>query len=249
MRIECSFIQVTGVGERTEQSMWEAGITDWRDGLESDILGPKTAENLRTFTDRATEELDAANIAFFAERLPSQARWRLAETFRDRAVALDIDTTGLDQQRDVVTTVSIHGADGTETLVRGRDLTRTRLEAVLDDAGLLVTYNGARFDIPFLEDSFDLSIDCPHLDLMYPCRRLGWTGGLKAVERQLGIERKLPAVDGREAVRLWYKHRDGDPDALDRLIRYNQEDVRTLFPIVDEVVETLDRKVLEPYLS
>lgn len=248
MRLESSFIQVRGVGERTEHTLWQHGVTDWRGGVEADVLGGTRRTKVNAFAETAADRLAAGDVRFFAQRLPSRERWRLADTFRDRCTALDIETTGLSARRDVVTTVSLAGPAGTRTLVRGQDLTRERLRAELAEVDLLVTYNGASFDLPFLEDCFELSIETPHLDLMYPCRRLGWRGGLSGVERVLGLERELPDIDGREAVELWHRHVAGQDGALDRLIRYNREDTRVLLPIVDHVVSALDREVFEPHL-
>ena len=54
-------------------------------------------------------------------------------------------------------------------------------------------------------------------------------GGFKAVERQLGIERRLKEVNGYEAVRLWRRYVDSyDLDALATLLEYNKEDVLNL---------------------
>ena len=54
-------------------------------------------------------------------------------------------------------------------------------------------------------------------------------GGLKKVEKQLGIERQLPDIGGYDAVRLWWRYvNDSDATALATLIRYNREDVVNL---------------------
>ncbi len=249
MRIDRSFIQVPGIGETREQRLWEAGVTTWRGGVEPEPLGPKTGERLLEFVDIAEAELDAENVDFFAESLPSRERWRLLESFRPRATALDIETTGLDHARDAVTTVTLHDAGGTRTFVRHNDLTRERLRAAFDGIDLLLTFNGSQFDLPFLERSFDLSIDVPHVDLRFPCRRAGLTGGLKRIEQAVGIERECPAVDGREAIRLWHQYRRGEGAALDRLIEYNRADTRSLFPVADRLVEALDREFVQPYLA
>lgn len=64
---------------------------------------------------------------------------------------------------------------------------------------------------------------------MYDCWRRGLYGGLKAVERQLGIPRSLPHLDGRDAMRLWAAYVDrGEEEALELLLRYNREDVENL---------------------
>lgn len=248
MRIQRSFIQIPGVGTKTEQSLWGAGVNDWRSEIDVTPVGPKTGERIVDFAERAQQALEQEDITFFASRLPSAARWRLLESFREQAVALDIETTGLDPHRDVVTTVTFHDRSGAETLIRGEDLGRERLRDQLADAGVLLTFNGAQFDLPFLEEQFDLTIDRPHVDLRYPCHRLEWTGGLKQIEQHLGIERALPAVDGREAIRLWQQYERGNQAALDRLVRYNREDTRTLLPIADRVVTALDQQVLDPFL-
>jgi len=61
---------------------------------------------------------------------------------------------------------------------------------------------------------------------MYDCWSKNLYGGLKAVERQLGIERHLKDVNGYEAVRLWWKYVDSDvnPVKLEEIrprIRYS----------------------------
>ncbi|MFB6206487.1 MAG: ribonuclease H-like domain-containing protein, partial [Haloglomus sp.] len=213
MRIENSFIPVRGVGEATERDLWAQGVTHW-DAFDPSHLGATTGERVASFIAEASEHLDDGNADYFGEVFPDGEAWRLYENFREDAVFFDIETTGLSQSSDRVTTVSFYRDGETTTLVRGGHgeygpLTADRLREQLD-APLLVTFNGARFDVPFLEESFDLTIDRPHVDLMYPCRRLDLTGGLKQVERDVGIERDRPDISGRDAVRLWREYEAGD---------------------------------------
>ncbi|MDD4877005.1 MAG: ribonuclease H-like domain-containing protein, partial [Dehalococcoidales bacterium] len=68
-----------------------------------------------------------------------------------------------------------------------------------------------------------------HHDLMYDCWRNNLYGGFKAVERKLGINRRLTEVNGYEAMRLWWRYvNDYDEDALSTLLEYNREDVVNL---------------------
>jgi len=238
MRIENSFIPVRGVGETTERRLWKRGTTHW-DDFDGSEVGPTTADRIAEFIGEAREHLDRGNAAFFDRAFPDGERWRLYENFRDDALCFDIETTGLDQDRDRVTTVSFYRDGETTTLVRGDDLTGDALRSQFESASLICTYNGARFDVPFLETSFDLAIDVPHLDLMYPCRRLGLTGGLKPVERELGIDRDRTDISGRDAVRLWREHERGADGALETLVSYNREDARNLLSLADRVTERL----------
>ncbi len=244
MRIENSFIPVTGVGPKTEQALWEAGITRWEHfDPGCSVVGSTRSERIETFIDRAQDRLAAGDAAFFRQAFPDDAHWRVYENVRPDTVFLDIETTGLDRDRHRVTTVSLHRDGDTKTLVRGRDLTARRLVDELADARLLVTFNGRRFDVPFLEQSFDLSIDLPHADLWSLNRKLGHSGGLDDVERRLGIERERPDISGADAVRLWREYQAGRDRALETLVAYNQEDTQNMVPIMERLCSRLHDEV------
>jgi uncharacterized protein YprB with RNaseH-like and TPR domain len=72
--------------------------------------------------------------------------------------------------------------------------------------------------------------DCfKHTDLMYDCWQCGLKGGLKAVERTLGIDRKLKNVNGYVSVQLWWDYvNNNNGHALKTLLEYNKEDVVNL---------------------
>jgi uncharacterized protein YprB with RNaseH-like and TPR domain len=253
VRLVNSFIGVRGVGEATECRLWQRGVTRWADydpAVARDCrgVGATTADRIEAFVDEAPERLDDRDADFFDRKLPSGERWRLYEDFRDEAAFFDIETTGLDEYRDDVTTVSVHRDGETRTLVSGggldghEPLTRERVEDALD-APLLVTFNGARFDVPFLETSFDCSLDAAHLDLMYPCKRLGLDGGLKRIEKDVGIDRDRPDISGRDAVRLWHEYERGDESSLATLVSYNREDTVNLRRLMDLVGDRLHEEV------
>jgi uncharacterized protein YprB with RNaseH-like and TPR domain len=241
MRIENSFIPVRGVGERTERNLWTDGVLTWGEFEPTAApVGEKTGERIESFIADSLERLDDGDARYFGDVFPSGERWRLYEDFRDEACFFDIETTGLDPSRDDVTTVSFHRGGETTTLVRGDTLTREAVREQFRDASLVVSFNGKRFDAPFLEQSFGVSVDAPHVDLMYPCRRLDLTGGLKSIEKAVGIDRDRPDLSGRDAVRLWHRYeRDGDDDALDTLVSYNRDDTVNLERLADVVVGTL----------
>lgn len=251
MQLSNSFIPVDGVGERTERRLWRAGVTHWDafDGGTVPGVGPTLADRIDAFIDEAEARLAAGDARYFESALPDRERWRLFEDFRDRAAYLDIETTGLSRRRDDVTVVGIHRGGATTMLVRGRDLTAGALEDALGDAAVVVTYNGARFDLPFLETAFGIDVDCAHVDLLYPCRRLGLTGGLKAIERSVGLDRDRPDLSGRDAVRLWHAYEHGDDGALETLLAYNREDVVHLETLTRTVADRLHADVFEAALA
>lgn len=147
-------------------------------------------------------------------------------------VYLDIETTGLSPIMDRVTVVGI-GFEHRRSIVQlvGDEITPSNLMKALGRSRRLFTFNGTRFDLPFLKVHLELDLEQHflHHDLLWDCRACGLTGGLKSIERQLGIHRHHPEVDGLQAVRLWREYeRKGDRRSLELLLAYNQEDVRNL---------------------
>lgn len=147
---------------------------------------------------------------------------------------LDIETTSLSPADGELTVIGLYLDDGKrEEFVQlvGDEITAPRLLQTLQDVKVLYTYNGSRFDLPYIEGKLgiDLTKQYAHHDLMYDCWRRNLYGGLKEVERHLGIERKSAGIDGRMAVRLWWNYRLYDDEkALVTLLGYNREDVLNL---------------------
>ena len=248
MKLQNSFIPARGVGEKTERELWESGVTHW-DDFETDLLGPKTGRNVREFIDAARDRLADDDAEFFCRNLPSSSLWRAYDNFAEDVCFFDTETTGLDSARHEVTTVSLHRDGDTRTYVQGEDLTCEALRGEFADASMLVSFNGKRFDQPFLEDCFPLDVTAPHLDLMYLCKQVGLSGGLKAVEQSVGIDRDEDDVDGREAVKLWRRYdRHEDDAALERLVKYNREDAENLRVLLEEVHGRLRADVFEPHV-
>jgi uncharacterized protein YprB with RNaseH-like and TPR domain len=114
----------------------------------------------------------------------------------------------------------------------GEEVNWTNLWNALEGVTEILTYNGARFDLPVINRHvrLDLNKYCQCRDLMYDCWDRNLYGGLKKVEEQLGIERASKGIDGMEAMRLWERYRlYGDGEALQVLLAYNRDDVKNLF--------------------
>jgi uncharacterized protein YprB with RNaseH-like and TPR domain len=242
--IENSFIPVRGVGEKTEQKLWQAGVTTW-DEFDGSAVGPTRAERIEEFISTARTHLDEGNAYYFGQVFPEESYWRLYENFSEETCFLDIETTGLNEWSDDVTMVGLYQGGEMTTLVRGQNLSQDTLVEELQDTKLLVTFNGEEFDLPFLERAFDVEVVAPHIDLMKVCRRMGYRGGLSFIERQVGIERDRPDLSGEDAVRLWREYERGNDTSLDTLIEYNREDVMNLEALLDFVTGQLHEEVFE----
>jgi hypothetical protein len=225
-----TFCHIPGIGPRLESRIWSRGYRSW-----TSVLGIPPAElppRFRAFVlpqlRRSVDELEGGNASFFADRLPPAERWRMFPDFRQSAAYFDIETTGLRPEYSDVTTIALFDGSRLRHYVHGRNL-----EEFVEDVTkykLLITYNGKCFDVPFIERYFGIEVKAAHIDLRYVLRSLGYKGGLKGCEKQLGIDRgELDGVDGYFAVLLWHDYvENGNDRALETLLAYNCEDVVNL---------------------
>ena len=177
-----------------------------------------------------------------AKSIPKELRDKLSicHEHPQRVLFLDIETTGLSHFYDEITIVgwAIGGKSG--TFIKGQD--PSELSQAAHRAIAVVTFNGIRFDQRFLKQEFPhVSLPETHIDLMYLCRRVGLTGGQKAIETTLGLNFRedLEGVDGFAAVLLWHQYLRGDLKALKRLIAYNRADIAAMGGLMDHALDLL----------
>ena len=155
---------------------------------------------------------------------------------------LDIETTGLARSSDAITVIGIYlvnGGDDRMIQMVGEEVTKDNLLEALTGVDTIHTYNGSRFDLPFIHAYLgaNLKEHYSHRDLMYDCWRRNLYGGLKAVEWQLSIPRQLKGIGGLEAVMLWWRYQNGgDQNALATLLQYNKEDVVNLKVLREKLI-------------
>ena len=148
------------------------------------------------------------------------------------SVYLDIETTSLDPKDGELTVLGLYIEDE-DLMVQlfDDDLHPGNLLRHFARQGTLYTYNGERFDLPYIHAKLGVNLPrlCRHVDLMHACHARNLRGGMKKVEKLLGIPRKLAEVNGLVAIELWRHYRDhGCRESLETLLEYNREDVMNL---------------------
>ena len=244
--LQNTFIHIPGVGYKTELNLWKDHVLNWEDYLNNfhraQVPGSRKDRIAAHIMD-SRNNLARRNYRFFAQRLPKRETWRVYSEFKDSVAFLDIETTGLDVS-DAITMVGIYDGNQVKTFIK--EINLDEVEAELSKYSLLITYNGACFDLPFLRHHFhNAALDQLHIDLRYPLKRLGYSGGLKHIEHCLNIQRseETKNLDGFDAVHLWYEYQRGSKESLELLIKYNSEDIVNLEKLMEFVYFMLKKEV------
>jgi hypothetical protein len=231
--LTATFTHAQGIGPTTERRLWDAGVLSWEQALTSPSSAlPLTAPQralLLPALDASVEALARGDARFFARALAPRDHWRAAPEFMDRVGFLDIETNG-GVRPDDITVIGVYDGWESRLYVKGRDLDQFAADS--ERFAVWVTFFGTGFDLPFLRRRFPtLRFDQLHIDLCPALRRLGFRGGLKRIEEQVGIRRapEVEGLSGWDAVNLWRRwRRHRDADALDCLLAYNRADVENL---------------------
>jgi uncharacterized protein len=182
---------------------------------------------------------------------------------RERIIFLDTETTGVQSGAGICPfLVGLGYFSGAEFhmlqyFIRDFDEEPSMLYALgelLEHFDLVVTYNGAAFDLPLLEARFTLArLDSPftrmsHLDLLFSARRL-WRNGhgscrLIALEREIISFMRGPDVPGSMIPRAYFDYLQHKPaPTLKGVFSHNVYDVVSLAALA---IHACDRVTLEP---
>lgn len=236
-----SLIQVSHVSVKREENYWKKGIVSIEDLISSSqrqlSLFPSALEcEVAYLMNDAGHNVDKI-ASIFEKKSGKKDFYRIAYSVPEYILFLDIETTGLSPVYHYITMVGwmMNGKYG--CWIAGTD--PTELKEVCHKAKMIVTFNGTRFDVKFLNNAFpDLNIaDKPNLDLMHFCKRFGFVRGQKNIENELKFNRPKDIQDcnGKEAIALWYKFIFGEDSALDLLIEYNFYDISGMTYILDKI--------------
>lgn len=230
--IRGAFQQLPGLGPERLKRLAEAGITDWlslRENLAPLRFGPAARDKLSRAIDACESAVQNQDLIFLTRTFAARDHWRILGAFPDQAAYFDIETSGLDVDSHITLIAAEYQGD-LKTFVFNENL--DEFLALIEDVGMLVSFNGASFDVPRVLQHFHIpDLRCGHVDLRWLCYHDQLRGGLKSIERALDIARPgdLDGVDGEEAVMLWRLWEDREHHAArERLIRYCCADVLAL---------------------
>jgi len=241
--IQKSFIFLEKVGSRKERNIWVQGIKDWNDFL---LVGNKGVKGIsdrsKEYYDRKIQEAKDALLredsSYFVGKLASKEMWRLYDYFREEVGYLDIEIDSYGK----ITVVGVSDYYNSNFFVKGVNLDRKVIERELSKYKIIITFNGGAFDLPKLRKELGVVVGVPHIDLKPLCVNMGLLGGLKEIERILGLGR--PTHLYGNPVELWRSfHASGDREYLDLLIDYNREDIENLKAVMDHVYGRMKEEI------
>jgi hypothetical protein len=255
--IRNTFSILNGIGEKLERKLWRAGILTWNEFIDAPDITFITTHKKTVFNDAlssALNALDQADAAYFAREIRRREHWRLFDIFKEKSACLDIETNGfMPGSGGVVTVIGIYDGFEYKCFIRHQNLTVQNVMQEISRYKYLITFYGTGFDVPFLLRALPgLKFDIPHFDVCIGTRRLGFRGGLKRLESELGITRDetVQGLDGYDAVKLWENVQRGSTEAMELLTLYNREDTVNLYTIAEIVYRQLRLQTgIEEYMN
>lgn len=235
--IRHSFVFLEKISRAKEKSLWGMGITDWQHFLKKEKIkgiSPLKKSFYNRQIQQAQQALGKGDSSYFLGKLAPKYMWRLYDHFKDECGFLDVEIDSFGK----IVVVGISNYFSTNFFVKGANLEKDLLEKELKKYKLMVTFNGAAFDLPRLQKQWGIFVQVPHIDLKPLCVNLGMKGGLKEIEKQLNLKR--PAHLYGNPVDLWKAfHASRDREYLELLLKYNREDVENLRAVMEVVYQKL----------
>ena len=242
MPLYSSLMHISGISPKEESEYWKKGIYNLSQLRE--VLYLKDALLNDVHLDpilKSIEDISNSDISKILNELYNKSGrsnyYRVAYSYPEDIMFLDIETTGLSRIYHYVTLIGWIINGNYNYWIPGMD------DSVFRDtfkkAKMIVTFNGTKFDCPFLNKIFnDIKVTKkPHIDLMYLCKAFGLMHGQKKIETQVGFNRpkEVAQCDGKEAIVLWYKFLFGNDSALKEMIIYNFYDISGMMFILDYI--------------
>lgn len=239
--LQQTFCHLPRIGPTTERRLWLEGIGDWRALVERGgmVLRGARGDAARRAAEETLLRYERGDWKWFEAALPAAAKWRAFGELGPRALYVDIETDG-GFGAEAITVIGAYDGTTAHTFVADQNLDAAR--ELIEAYPLVVTFNGAAFDMPLIRQRFPYNLfNHIHIDLRFPLHRLGLRGGLKLIEQRVGIARgpDTQGLDGWDAVRLWREWQEGSAKSLDVLLAYNREDIVNLAPLMRLAYERL----------
>jgi uncharacterized protein YprB with RNaseH-like and TPR domain len=250
-----SFIFLERIGHKVEKLIWNNGIYDWDSFLLNNKIKGLSRYRKLYYNRKilnAKKALYNFDSGYFIDLLPQSEMWRMYDFFKEDTVFLDIETTGLSKDDDI-TVFGLYDGINTKTMIKGINLDYNALKKELQKYKMIVTFNGASFDLPFIERVYPSLIPkIPNFDVKSITYKLGLKGGLKNIEKNLGIKRSniIEKFYGGDALTLWRMYRaTGDEYYLNLLVEYNEYDIINLKIVAEHCVKKMKEKSFNNHFS
>lgn len=236
-----SFLHFDGIGKKNAEKLLLSGFHSWTDIIDRKAELPfseRINSKILAGAEASLEALEREDLFYFAEKIHPSEKWRMLATYIDSSSYFDIETTA-ETYGDNITVIVCYHKGKLYKYINGENL--HEFLDLLDDIKLLVSFNGASFDVPMILRYYHIpKIPCAHLDLRWVTYYNGYKGGLKQIEKTMNIIRPadILGISGWEAILLWQEwDYNRTLEAKNLLVRYCSADVLSLKMIAFQLLK------------
>jgi uncharacterized protein len=245
--IENTFQAFKGISNAKEKKLWADGIESWKNFVKQDKIKGLSHERKKTIDYKIMEcmkKLHERDDRYFVSILPLKLHYRYYPMIRDELLFLDIESYGYNRMHEI----TIIGLGNTEyvKLIRADRTDSSEIRRIISECKGIVTYNGRSYDLPILKKRYGIDFSGKFIiDLRHMMRELGYVGGLKKIEEEMGIKRKLShKIMNGDPINLWKAYKaTGESHFIELLAEYVEADVSSLPIMLDYAYNKISKKV------
>ncbi|MFN2267208.1 MAG: exonuclease, partial [Desulfonatronovibrio sp.] len=108
--LEHTFIHIPTIGPGTEKKFWTSGIRTLDEFIQSppDFLSPSRQQTIGKNVHLSMKKIKNGDANYFCDNLPTGEKWRLFREYQHSTAYIDIETTGLGDYGDIITTIALY---------------------------------------------------------------------------------------------------------------------------------------------
>ncbi len=246
-----TFLHLAGFTKKREKELWDKGVRNWtlfnrlkERHIHSLGFKPQIYNKYRDFIKKSQSNLRVKNHLFFSNFLPKEETWRLYPEFSKDTCFMNVLTSGRCASQHDIGMITVSSNKKVTNFVQGQNLDEKHLKKELSKYKVVVTFDGSKFDMPFIQNKFPkIKIDHIQLELRKLYSKIHKENIYQIkhqINSQLGME-----INDHKAMQMVSKWKKNDDNILlNKLKNYSRINNLSMNYLLNNIYKTLSRRAL-----